>query len=153
MPFERDPLSVEYDGWAAELLNRAISTPYAHRAGRIRSPRRDPIDAKGLSMHERAATRSLYYLVMHHPVAGPLRGSGLQEWSLRVDWGEAVNERRAFGLRRGDRVRQVLVVVTPYWIGRRMVAPGRSYTARPPLRSRGELPGDDWRPRQGEQPE
>jgi hypothetical protein len=158
MPFERDPLSADYDAWSRRMLERAADNPYAWRPGKVTSPRRDPVDDKGLSRHERAAQRSLYYVLTlastpdgraapRHAARGPAEG---RLWSLQVDWGEPEYGRRLVG--RGDRTRFCWVRVTPYVLARRLAVGRRdSYITHPKLRSRGELPDDAWQPRQGDQ--
>lgn len=65
MSAQRDPLSYAYDSYVRQVMLRAIR---AERAGQgvqvwIASPRRDPVDARGLTAHERAFQRSCYYLM------------------------------------------------------------------------------------------
>lgn len=162
MPFERDELSTGYDVWSRRILERAAGDPYAWKRGKVTSPGRDEIDDKGLSRHERAAVRSLYYVLTlastpedraapRHAARGPAAG---RLWSLSVDWSEPEYARRRVVLR-GERVRLIWVRVTPYVIARRLAVGRRdSYISHPELRSRGEIPGqDDWQPRQGYQEE
>lgn len=63
--FERDPLSVFYDGYVRQVMLRAIRASRNERgvAVWIASPRRDPVDPRGLTAHERAFQRSCYYLM------------------------------------------------------------------------------------------
>lgn len=105
MPFERDPLSVLYDSFSHEFLSLLRSDLYGWHTATVRSLVTDPVDARGLSSHERAVKRSLYYV---------LNGGGFgwvknEAESLVVQWGapktvftgSALNRR----LRRGPRER------------------------------------------------
>ena len=84
----RDPLSVNYDGVVHQLVLRAI---YAQRSRRgvqafVSSPRAEfrSVDRGGRTKHERAFTRSAYYLVFRTP----LNEGVAPAWSLRLSWGE-----------------------------------------------------------------
>jgi len=162
VPFERDPLSPGYDLWARQLVGRAFDDPYMWRTGRVISPGRDPVDSGGLSRHERAAQRSLYYVMNldFTPRAAPKsvrRGAGAgRDWSLQVDWGTADRERQVLGVRFGRRVRYLLVRVVSYRAARRAAARNPdAYVFSPGERSRGltyaELEAGDWQPKQGYQ--
>jgi hypothetical protein len=145
--YQRDPLSVEYDAWSAGVLAEAIADQFVWHSHRVNSPARDPVDDKGLSMHERAAQRSLYYMLNYSPSTGVKVPQRM--WSLQLDWGRPRVEGSAF---RRTRRRFVLARVTPYRTARQIIKGRRNlYTERPGLRSRGELPGDDWEPRAGYQ--
>jgi hypothetical protein len=94
MPAQRDPLSVRYDGVVRDLMIRAAR---AHRDGKavrawIASPRAEfrARDKGGRTAHERAFTRSAYYLIFKTPIN---RGE-VPDWSLKLTWG-ADSERRA----------------------------------------------------------
>jgi hypothetical protein len=142
-PFERDPLSVKYDAWSARQLGRAIAAPGAWQPARVVSPRTDPVDGTThhLTQHERAAVRSLYYTLK----------ANRTQWSLQVDWGSPAYT--GVGLGRvgfGERHRVIhLRVVTHASAQLAMRGRADAYTAFPSERSRGELPGDGWEPRQG----
>ncbi len=94
MGYSRDPLSVRYDQASRDAVMRAIRGSRANRGvtvwvassrGELRSP-----DGGGRSRHERAFTRSAYYLVWR----APINAGAIPDWSLRVDWG-ADDELRA----------------------------------------------------------
>lgn len=147
MPYQRDPLSVEYDAWSVAVLAEAIADPFVWHSHRVNSPGRDPVDDKGLSMHERAAQRSLYYMLNYSPSTGVKVPQKM--WSLQLDWGRPRVEGRVLAR---TRRRFVLVRVTPYRTARAIIKGRKNlYTERPELRSRGELPGDTWEPKQGPQ--
>ena len=84
----RDPLSVHYDGVVHQLVIRAI---YAQRQRRgvqafVASPRAEfrNQDRGGRTKHERAFTRSAYYLVFRVP----LNNGVPPAWSLKLTWGD-----------------------------------------------------------------
>lgn len=106
MPFERDPLSILYDQFSIDFLTLLRSDMYGWHTATVRSPAGDQVDKRGLSSHERAVKRSLYYM---------LNGGGFgwvknEAESLVVRWdaprvvftGGPVARR----LRRGQRERQ-----------------------------------------------
>jgi hypothetical protein len=87
MPYERDPLSVRYDGVTRAAMMRAIRASrnakgvqiwVASTRGELRSP-----DAGGRTAHERAFTRSAYYLVWR----APINAGRIPDWSLKLTWG------------------------------------------------------------------
>ena len=89
----RDPLSVRYDGVVHQLMLRAGR---ASRNGQsvqawIASPRGEfrSRDRGGRTTHERAFTRSAYYLIFKN--GGNPGESG---WSLKLSWGDD-GQRRA----------------------------------------------------------
>jgi hypothetical protein len=84
---ERDPLSVRYDTVVHDLMLRAAR---AHRNGAsvvawIASPRPEfrRRDVGGRTQHERAFTRSAYYLIFRTPI----REGQVPAWSLKLTWG------------------------------------------------------------------
>lgn len=87
VPFARDPLSVKYDGPSRAAMMRAIR---ASRNGRgvlvwvasSRAELRSP-DGGGRTAHERAFTRSAYYLVWR----APINAGAIPDWSLKIEWG------------------------------------------------------------------
>ena len=83
---QRDPLSVFYDDFSARFLAICIEDNYGWHTATVRSPARDPIDAKGLTAHERAVTRSLYYVLNSTAAEGPEGGRWVKntEWSLQL---------------------------------------------------------------------
>ncbi len=83
----RDPLSVRYDGVVRDLMTRAAR---AHRNSAsvvawIASPRGEfrHRDRGGRTAHERAFTRSAYYLIFRTPI----REGQVPAWSLKLTWG------------------------------------------------------------------
>ena len=109
MPQGRDPLSVRYDGVVHDLMLRAGR---ASRSGRgvqawIASPRGEfrIRDRGGRTAHERAFTRSAYYLIFKN--GGEPGRSG---WSLKLTWGND-EDRRASAY--GKLARPVLVRLYP----------------------------------------
>jgi len=96
MTFQRDPLSIRYDGAAADLISRAIANAGKTVTGIIESGPRDPVDEGGLSRTERAFQRALYHDGRIHK---PRKNSG-GPWSLVVEWSP-----------RAGRVRLVRIVV------------------------------------------
>lgn len=93
MGARRDPLSVRYDGVVHQLMVRAAR---AHRDRKavvawVASPRGEfrHKDRGGRTSHERAFTRSAYYLIFKN--AG---NEGRSGWSLKLEWGDD-GQRRA----------------------------------------------------------
>ena len=94
---ERDPLSVRYDGTVRQLMIRAAR---AERDGKsirawIASPRGEfrHRDKHGRTVHERAFTRSAYYLIFRTPV----REGRAPDWSLKLTWGSDADRRASSG--------------------------------------------------------
>jgi hypothetical protein len=85
MPLYRDPLSVEYDGFSETFLAILIADPFGWHTARVTSPAGWTEDARGLTEHERAMVRSLYYTLNSTAAAGPLGGRWVKnrEWSLQ----------------------------------------------------------------------
>jgi len=115
----RDPLSTRYDGIVRDLMLRAaraskskagVQAWVASPAGEFR--RRD---RGGRTAHERAFTRSAYYLIWRVPIN---RGQA-QQWSLKLTWG-ADSERRPSA--RGRLARPVTVRLFPRGQARRRAA-------------------------------
>jgi len=88
--YGRDPLSWHYDGYVRQVMIRAIRASRNGRSVRvyIASPRSSfrATDAGGRTAHERAFTRSAYYLMGRVP----LNAGAVPEWSLKVTWGDEV---------------------------------------------------------------
>ena len=84
---ERDPLSVRYDGIVADLMERARRAAASRQGIQawIASPRPEfrARDRGGRTAHERAFTRSAYYLIWRAPINAGVP----QEWSLKLTWG------------------------------------------------------------------
>lgn len=83
---QRDPLSVFYDEFSERFLAVMLDDFYGWHTATVRSPARDPVDAKGLTAHERAVTRSLYYVLNSTAAEGPEGGRWVknQTWSLQM---------------------------------------------------------------------
>lgn len=90
MPRQRDPLSVFYDEFSGQLLELLRGRMYAWHTATITSPAGDPVDQRGLSAHERAMQRSVYYVLNSTDAAGPMGGRWIKNpsESLQVRWGE-----------------------------------------------------------------
>ena len=93
MPPQRDPLSVKYDDIVQGLMTRAAQASRNRRgiqawiaSGRPEFRMRD---RGGRTAHERAFTRSAYYLIFKNG-----GNPGQSGWSLKLTWG-ADSERRA----------------------------------------------------------
>lgn len=140
----RDPLSIRYDATVHPLLIRAA------RASRDRhgilawvtSPTGEyrQRDQSGRTPHERAFTRSAYYILRW----GPLQRGETVEWSLKLTWGDDDTRKLS---RSGYLARPVLVRLYPrseaQVTGRRYIparpghhypiryGPGRGHYARP----------------------
>lgn len=136
MPPQRDPLSVRYDQAAGEIIFRAAG---ASRYGRgitawIASPRAEfrQRDKGGRTAHERAFTRSAYYLMKGgRPVhRGNVYTGDPPAWSLKLTWGEDT-QRRASS--HGRLARPVTVRLYPR--GEARVPRGESWRDNPSLRS------------------
>jgi hypothetical protein len=102
----RDPLSVRYDGTVRQLMLRAARAERSRSSVRawIASPRAEfrRVDVGGRTGHERAFTRSAYYLIFRTPI----REGRVPDWSLKLTWGEDVDLRASSG---GRVARPVLV--------------------------------------------
>jgi hypothetical protein len=84
MPYYRDPLSTAYDGYVRQVMIRAARASRNGQGVRvwIASPRRSGTDAGGRTSHERAFTRSAYYLIWRTPI----NTHTIPEWSLKLTW-------------------------------------------------------------------
>ncbi len=135
MARERDPLSLQYDSWSVQRLAQMRADPYGWHMSRIISPPGDPVDARGLTAHERAAQRSLYYQINYSPAAGKWVKN--YDWSLQVEWGEPDYGRGRFLIGRGERRRQMYRRVVPGNSASRAVRakPQAAYTLHPELRA------------------
>ena len=133
-PVQRDPLSVRYDAAARRVLLASIRKQQSGRPGWtyiwVASPGREvrDLDPGGLTRHERAFRRALFYPVVQIP-----RRQGIpQQWSLRTEMVDGFERR---GSRYGRRCR---VRIYRYGSGYRKVSrnPASSYVNDPRLRSR-----------------
>jgi hypothetical protein len=143
----RDPLSVRYDSWARGFLEVLKADPWNWHGRTITTPRGDELlgeDRGGLTIHERAAQRSLWWCLGH------AASSGLRtrpDWSLQASWGPPAYPEAGPGRIFRTRHRLLTARVTPKSAGRRSVlVRGRpSYIANPT--SRGARDGENWQPR------
>lgn len=127
--FARDPLSIRYDPVVRQVMARAIR---ASRAGRgvtvsvssTRAELRHP-DGGGRTAHERAFTRSAYYLVWKTPV---LMGAE-PAWSLKITWADEVSPSSHGRMARQARVR--------LWPRAQARVRGEHWTKNPQLQSGG----------------
>lgn len=110
MAYERDPLSVRYDGAAGGLLGRALRTPgrwvYYDVARPKPGPRTlawlrshgivlDRLDSGGLTAYERAFQRSLYWNAKQLGISVTRSPS----YSLQREWGPVTARGRMLGVR------------------------------------------------------
>ena len=90
MGYGRDPLSWHYDGYVRNVMIRAIRAGRNGRSVRvyIASPRASfrSVDAGGRTRHERAFTRSVFYLMWRTPI----NAGTVPEWSVKMSWGDEV---------------------------------------------------------------
>lgn len=135
MPRERDPLSVLYDDFSAEFLSILRSDMYTWHGATVRSPAGDRIDARGLSTHERAVQRSLYYVLNSEITPAGMRWVKNQGESLQMRWRPAETGYAGNFLRRllrldGERRRELRGRLTPGAIARGFV-PSDGYIYNP----------------------
>lgn len=126
MPYQRDPLSVQYDAAAAELITRAI-TKGRWVVGVIFSPADDPREATPdeLSRTERAFQRALYH---DKRIANARKTKPEARWSLKVEWAERIGPRRRVQIRTFSDTSGRRKVENEY-------SRGESYVRNPSLRS------------------
>jgi len=129
MPYGRDPLSWHYDGYVRQVMIRAIRAGRGGKSVRvyIASPRSSfrAVDAGGRTAHERAFTRSVYYLMWRVP----LNAGAVPDWSVKVTWGDEV---RASS---GNRLARPAVIRV--WPRSQARVRGEKWTADPALQSGG----------------
>ena len=103
MAYRRDPLSVAYDGYVRQVMIRAARASRNQQGVRVwvASPRSSRPDAGGRTSHERAFTRSAYYLMWRVPI----NAKTIPEWSLKVTWGEATRSSSSGRVARAATVR------------------------------------------------
>lgn len=87
VPWQRDPLSVQYDPHAHSLITRAINAHGTHGRpvwipGALALPHGLDEDQGGRTRDERALLRSLYHDERIHKPGKTYAGG----WSLQVDW-------------------------------------------------------------------
>jgi hypothetical protein len=90
MGYGRDPLSWHYDGYVREVMRRAVRAGRDGRGVRVyiastRAEIRNP-DEGGRTRHERAFTRSVYYLMWR----APINAKTIPEYSVKMTWGDEV---------------------------------------------------------------
>ena len=84
--YKRDPLSPAYDGYVRQVMLRAIRAE-RQREGIyvwIASHPREGVDARGLTVHERAFQRSCYYLMWR----AYIKRDRVPPYALKMTWGE-----------------------------------------------------------------
>ncbi len=135
MGYLRDPLSLAYDGWSVQRLAQMRADPFGWYMSRIISPPGDPVDARGLTKHERAAQRSIYYQLNYSPSAG--RWVKNTDWSMQIEWGEPDYRRGRFFFGRGERTRTMYRRIVPGNSASRAARakPQVAYTLHPELRA------------------
>jgi hypothetical protein len=124
MPASRDPLSVRYDPYAHDLVMRAARAAGQGRGVQawIASPRAEfrARDHGGRTAHERAFTRSAYYLIFKNGgryTSGKKGTAGEPSgWSLKLTWGDDTDRRASSG---GRLARPVLIRLYPSGQARR----------------------------------
>ena len=129
MPYGRDPLSWHYDGYVRQVMIRAIRAGRNNTGVRVyvassRAEFRSP-DRGGRTRHERAFTRSVYYLMWRSPI----NAGAVPEWSVKLTWGDQL--RPSSG---GREARPVTIRVWPRSQGRPR---GEKWTRDPALQSGG----------------
>lgn len=106
----RDPISVYYDTFVRRTILQGISASRNRKSVQvwIASPRAEFAypDNGGRTAHERAFTRSVYYLVWKEPV----KQHRTPEWSVKLDWGSDAELRASSG---GRWARPVKIRVYP----------------------------------------
>ena len=88
MAFARDP---QYDGFAETFLAVLMADPFGWHSATVNSPPGDPVDAGGLTYHERAMQRAIYYAINSTGAEGPRGGRWVKnpDWSVQLGgWGE-----------------------------------------------------------------
>ena len=129
MPYGRDPLSWHYDGYVRQVMIRAARAARNGNSVRvyIASPRgqfRTP-DAGGRTRHERAFTRSCYYLMFRAPVNAGI----VPDWSLKMTWGDQLRPSS------GGRVARPVTI--RLWPRSQARVRGEKWTSDPALQSGG----------------
>ena len=84
---QRDPLSTGYDEFSVEFLTVCRADLYGWHTATVRSPPGDPVDGRGLTAHERAVTRSLYYVLNSSGAVGPQGGQWIKNPLLSLQIG------------------------------------------------------------------
>ena len=135
MGYGRDPLSWHYDGYVRQVMIRAIRAGRTGRGVRVyvASPRSSfrSVDAGGRTKHERAFTRSVYYLMWRTPI----NAGAVPEWSVKMSWGDEVRASSGNRLARPVTIR--------VWPRSQARVRGESWAKNDELRSGGI--GSPWR--------
>lgn len=95
MPRERDPLSVRYDRTTGIALRAAIKVRPREQAVFVATPGPNlrQKDRGGLTVNERAFTRSAYYRVR----SAPINAGQPVQWSLKMTWGKLERRGSRYG--------------------------------------------------------
>src|SRR5215469_1832153 len=127
MAYRRDPLSVAYDGYVRQVMIRAARASRNQQGVRVwvASPRSSRPDAGGRTSHERAFTRSAYFLMWRVPI----NAKTVPEWSLKVTWHGETRPSSAGRVARAATVR--------LWPRSQARVRGQSWMKHPELRSGG----------------
>jgi len=137
MQLRRDPLSVHYDGYVRVIMIRAARASRNDKGVRvwIASPRREFAhpDPRGLTRHERAFSRSAYYLIFRVPMNLYRLGGDPPEWSLKLTWTDEIRPSSGGRMARGANIRL-------FPRGQARVRRGASYIEDESLRS---MPTDE----------
>ena len=95
--YTRDPLSTRYDGVVRDVMARAARAQRQRQSVQVwvASPRGEyrGRDRGGRTAHERAFTRSAYYLIFRTPI----RNGHPPEWSLKITWGGDTDRKESSG--------------------------------------------------------
>ena len=96
MTYARDPLSIQFDADAADMISRAIASPGKTVTRFVESRPREPVDAGGLTRTERAFQRALY----HDPRIRKPRKNSPGEWSMPApEWSPRLGATRLVRIR------------------------------------------------------
>ena len=129
MGYGRDPLSWHYDGYVRNVMIRAIRAGRNGRSVRVyvASPRSSfrSTDEGGRTRHERAFTRSVYYLMWRTPI----NAGSVPEWSVKMSWGDEVQSSSGNRLARPVTIR--------VWPRSQARARGKQWSKDPALQSGG----------------
>lgn len=132
----RDPLSTFYDDFSGRFLATCRADLYGWHTATVRSPAHDTIDARGLSRHERAVVRSLYYTLNSTDAVGPQGGRWIKNTLLSLqilgwsepEYGGGVLARL---FRTGPRRRVMTARLVGGYSAARFVDPRNAYTLNP----------------------
>ena len=133
---QRDPLSVFYDDFSARFLAICVEDIYGWHTATVRSPAGDEVDARGLTQHERAVTRSLFYNLNSTAAEGPQGGRWVKntDYSLQIaGWSDPAYSGGLLGrlFRTGPRQRVLTARCVRYSDAAARYADYATYTANP----------------------